>query len=249
MMQLEQQFPTTQATSQYSPLVERSVTPQATDARIEDFLDHFCAPMLGMLSYEQRQSVRDMKRQEIQSAVLARMELGCTREQAIAETLAGLTVAPVTPVQQKIVPQVQTQNNAFAQAWQTTQKTAFALAAGSALVGIPFGLMVSLNFFHYFSIWNVMMLAAVAIPMVAGTVLGLNSPYRAGKGWRQAVLKTSPLMFAAYAVSIQPVFRDPFFVPSLLLVTLIHAAASSVSGSIGAWVGSKIRSVVRMACC
>jgi hypothetical protein len=202
--------------------------------------------MIGTLTYEQRQSVRDMKRQEIEAGILARMELGMTREQAATETLASLQTASTPAVKQNRVVNVQqTQSDAFTEAWQTTQKTAFALAAGSALVGIPLAALAVIAAEGAFYTW--LTTASVAVPAAASMVLGLRSPYRAGKGWRQATLKTLPLIYLGYLL-VQASISGPFFWRQYLVVAPIHAVVGAVVGTVGAWMGSKLRSKIRMCC-
>jgi hypothetical protein len=82
----------------YQPVPRRDVM---TDAHIEDFLDHHCAPLIGTISYEERQQLRDDTRQEILSLVGAHMELGSSREQAIAQALGSLSAPPTNVAVQR----------------------------------------------------------------------------------------------------------------------------------------------------
>lgn len=78
----------------YSPVARRDVM---TDAHIEDFLDHRFAPLIGTISYEERQERRAEMRQQILSLAAAHEELGSTRGEAIAYAVNSLaTPMPVT---------------------------------------------------------------------------------------------------------------------------------------------------------
>jgi hypothetical protein len=78
---------------------------EMSDAHVEDYLDHFCAPLVGKVSYEERVKMREELRTQIESVIAAHLELGSPREQAIALALQQFshvpsvapTVAPMHP--------------------------------------------------------------------------------------------------------------------------------------------------------
>ena len=57
------------------------------EADIEDYLDHFSAPLVGKVSYEVRTRMRSELRLQIEQIVVAYQELGSSRAEAVAETL------------------------------------------------------------------------------------------------------------------------------------------------------------------
>ena len=71
------------STDRYSPIARRDVM---TEAHIEDFLDHHCAPLIGRVSYEERQEQRAEMRQLVLSLAAAHEELGSTRGESILHT-------------------------------------------------------------------------------------------------------------------------------------------------------------------
>lgn len=62
----------------------------AHDAHIEDFLDRVFARLVAVLPYEERQARRETMRSEIEQSVAAHIELGSTRDEALALTLAQI---------------------------------------------------------------------------------------------------------------------------------------------------------------
>ena len=71
---------------------------EMSEAHVEDYLDHFSAPLVGKVSYEERSKMREELRAQIESIVAAYVELGSSREQAIALALQQFSHVPsVTP--------------------------------------------------------------------------------------------------------------------------------------------------------
>jgi hypothetical protein len=56
-------------------------------ALIEDYLDHFCAPLVGTVPYERRQELRRELTCHLESIMDALQELGATRDEAVLDAL------------------------------------------------------------------------------------------------------------------------------------------------------------------
>jgi hypothetical protein len=63
------------------------VSARALDARIEDYLDHVCAPLLGVVPYRRRQELRAELRSHLEALVASCEELGSTPELAVLTAL------------------------------------------------------------------------------------------------------------------------------------------------------------------
>jgi hypothetical protein len=60
----------------------------STESQIEDYLDHICAPLVGLAPYEARQKLRAELRGHLEALVVARREIGACPEGAVREALA-----------------------------------------------------------------------------------------------------------------------------------------------------------------
>src|SRR3712207_2488794 len=57
------------------------------DPRIDDYLDHLYAPLVGRVPYEVRQQFRSELQTHLEALVAAREEVGASHEQAVREAL------------------------------------------------------------------------------------------------------------------------------------------------------------------
>ena len=201
--------------------------------------------MIGTVSYEDRQQVREAKREELEATIQAHIELGSIREEAIAATLSNLTV-PVPPVIKAVseLPAQQTISLSVNDtAWDKTQRTAFSFAAGNALVGLPFLLTLGYYLPRQFQMYDVLVGAMAVIPATAGAVLGYLSPSKAVKAWSRASLLTLPLITLSYLALVWYGWHFASarnFMP-ILIVGTAHAVVSALFGSMGAWFGEVCR--------
>ncbi len=70
----------------------------ASEAEIEDYLDHFSAPLVGRVAYLERTKMRNDLRHQIEQVIVAYQELGSTRAEAVAEALQQFRQAAQTPL-------------------------------------------------------------------------------------------------------------------------------------------------------
>jgi hypothetical protein len=61
--------------------------PSPAEARIEDYLDHLCAPLVGRMPYPQRQALRAEARQHLDMRIAAYTELGSAPDEAVEQAL------------------------------------------------------------------------------------------------------------------------------------------------------------------
>jgi hypothetical protein len=83
------EFPRRNAAGSRSP-ARRSPSPrvEATpDVRLEDYLDHLCAPLVGRVAYARRQEMRAEWRAHLDALVEAYVELGSTPDEAVTQAL------------------------------------------------------------------------------------------------------------------------------------------------------------------
>ena len=75
----------------YVPSANLETEPQtALDPRVEDFLDRVFARLVAVLPYEERIARRDAMRGEIEQSVAAHVELGSSRDEALALSFAQI---------------------------------------------------------------------------------------------------------------------------------------------------------------
>ncbi len=67
-----------------------------TEADLEDYLDHLCVPLVGTMSYPERQEFREEMRGRLEAVIGAHQELGADREEAISSALRPLLCATVS---------------------------------------------------------------------------------------------------------------------------------------------------------
>jgi hypothetical protein len=75
----------------YTPVAR---TDEMGDAHIEDYLDHATAPLLGRVSFEERQKERTRFRAELEAMIAAYQELGHARPEAVALALKSRPLLP-----------------------------------------------------------------------------------------------------------------------------------------------------------
>ncbi len=87
----------------------------ASELEVEDYLDHFSAPLVGRVSYQQRTKMRNDLRHQLEQVIVAYQELGSTRAEAVAETLqqfsqsahvSQIAVEQTNPVRMETIPYV-----------------------------------------------------------------------------------------------------------------------------------------------
>jgi hypothetical protein len=75
------------AASTPPPALNRSAEVPSTDPRIEDYLDHVCAPLVGVVPYAKRQELRAELRTHLEARAATYEELGKSAEIATLEAL------------------------------------------------------------------------------------------------------------------------------------------------------------------
>jgi len=75
-------------TTSLPPIEEQAALTETEQARLEDFLDAVCAPLIGKIPYAARLERRAEVRQHLDALVQAYLELGDTPEKAVAQALA-----------------------------------------------------------------------------------------------------------------------------------------------------------------
>jgi hypothetical protein len=125
---MNHQFEPTQVSTKYAaPVTGMSQVP---DPRVEDYLDHVCAPMIGHFSYEERMARRTALREAMEPVIAAHVELGASRDEAVRMTLAQLRAESETVVIPKASPRVHQVGapiafQSFATAWVVAMLSLF----------------------------------------------------------------------------------------------------------------------------
>ena len=163
--------------SHYAPVPRKD---EMSEAHVEDYLDHFCVPLVGKVSYEERVKMREELRSQIESVIAAHVELGSTREQAIALTLQQFSHVPaVAPAPVIVQPAIVSSVFVPQQAPISTRPKGVFL--GFTVFGLAAFLQVLtlLSLERGGSIAALFALAMMAsYPLVAGLTLGYKRPDR-----------------------------------------------------------------------
>src|SRR5437868_2390555 len=69
------------------PTPNRSDESMTSDPRIEDYLDHVCAPLVGLVPYARRMELRTELREHLEAFVDTHEELGSSRDVAVLMAL------------------------------------------------------------------------------------------------------------------------------------------------------------------
>jgi len=214
---------------------------EMSDAHIEDYLDHFCAPLVGKVSYEERVKMRDELRTQIEGVVAAHLELGSPREQAIALTLQQFShvpsVAPtVAPVQQQV--QATTALH-LEPALSKPSHSGVLLGFGAfGLAGfLQLLTLSSLEHSGHIDDFLVLMVMA-AYPMLAGLTLGYRKPDRPLRSLLRAQSWLAlPALFSTWVIMESSHGAGGH----ALLMTAILLGGNTVMGGIGAKLGTWMR--------
>lgn len=160
--------------------------PAALEARIEDYLDHVCAPLVGVAPYAMRQEMRAEMRTHLDSLIAAHCELGSASEEAVTAALRQFGDA-----------------GAVARNWtrecarSATETTAPQSARPATLAALGlFGLPYLADATHIaWSAWSKFSadeaafyrFELVAVPLLAGLLTGLLARHRAARGTLNAL--------------------------------------------------------------
>lgn len=233
---LRHQEETTSTQASYVPVPRRDLM---TDAHIEDYLDHRLAPLVGTVSYEERQEMRADLRQEIDSIVAAHVELGSAREQAIALALRSLAPAATETVAQS-ANRVQTTRTATPVSG-TAMPLSLACFGAAAFASL---ILIALNSHANGSDVAVMLfLILTAFPVAAGALLGVS---RRSAPWKGLVLGELalylPVTLGFFLVTAGQGTPVPLW--GLLVYTAIYTASSTLFGGFGMLAGGAVRDAI-----
>ncbi len=202
--------------------------PVMTDAPIESYLNRTFAPVIGTVSYDERQQMRSERRQEILSIVAAHMELGSSREEAIRLELRDV----VQPVQDSTGQQSATARAHSPRVYSKLSSLApatraFAAAAAASL------LLIAARSHAVESEANLLLCLVLGVfPFLAGRYLGVKNTRRPLAGMVLAqLLLYAPVTIAFYLV-VSAQSHAAIDVPTALL-TAAYTTISTLSGGVG----------------
>ncbi len=218
------------AATSYSPVARRDVM---AEAHIEDFLDHQAAPLVGRISYEERQELRAESRQQILSLVAAHEELGSSRGEAIALAIRSMEAQPGTIAQAAGL----TQATRPVEGKASVKPALLAFGASSAVsLALAFGLQHSPG--NWMPIF--MALSMGAFPFIAGTLVGLK---QARKPIQSLVLAQLLLYVPVTALFYLVVAAEggPGPVLGIAFYTAVYSAITTLVGGAGIHAGGWLK--------
>jgi hypothetical protein len=218
------------------PRMTRSVPTTASSSwRLEDYLDHVCVPLVGLLPYAARQELRAELQAHLEADVAAHREMGSTPGQAIAAALQQFgdphrlgqhcarewTRAAGPPSRQP--------------AWPAMLKAllCFGTASMFALVALP-ALSGASAFSPQWSVWMGVVFVGVLPPLLAGLITGLWATARHALGTFFALSSLILLFILAYLVASPAVGAENRLVLALAQVTYwipLGCGAAALGGS------------------
>jgi hypothetical protein len=237
MLRHERTESETPAVASYRPVPRQD---EMTDAHIEDYLDHRFAPLIGSVSYEERQNLRAELRQEIQSLAAAHEELGSTRQQAIALALNSLAAPQVAMSSRRAsaVSQVEAES---VNAPNSLRTALFSFGAASLST-----LSVAYLARHTSgdAILPVMAMILVVFPFVAGAIVGGK---RVGRPLRAMILAQLLLYVPftlIFAMLVNSEVHNSPVTFELMPYTAAYTAISTLFGGVGIHAGNWLKQSV-----
>ncbi|HLJ54203.1 MAG TPA: hypothetical protein VKT77_04135 [Chthonomonadaceae bacterium] len=218
----------------YAPYAPAPRGVEAAQAQIEDYLDHYCAPLVGSVPYEERLRLREEMQTQIESMAAAHVELGSTREQAVALTLRQFGHAPfVAPAQSG--PQLRQAAPVKVEAHARPRGVGFGVFA--------FGLAMFLQAMTIASMRNsdtggglAALVMMAAFPFLAGLALGYRRPDRTLRVMlRSMCWLVIPSLFATL-IAMSDGHADAVFA-----MALVGSIGNILFGGIGARMGASFR--------
>ena len=206
------------------------------EPEIEDYLDRFCAPLVGKVSYENRLKMRADLKYQIEQVVVAYQELGSSRAQAIEETLNQFNQTREVPALQspksdlktrtETIPYVASSNSNFA-------LRCFGLSSLATLLALYADLHLrSMN-------GGFFMLTGCISPLIAGLYLGYRNPDRTIRATLKAHLKlTLPYIGGLILVRM---FHQNFYGEMGVLTFGAWFVISNLIGGVSSMVGRWMR--------
>jgi hypothetical protein len=165
------------------------------DSRIEDYLDHVCAPLVGLVPYARRQELRAELRGHLDALVGTHEELGSERDVAVVMALRQF--GPPREISHQWAREwIQGNEPAGVQSPWRAMRIALISFGAAALLGLALLAVLMLSPASYFGEVGppVMLgLVGIALPVAAGLITGLFAPVRHALG-----------VFYALAVLILP---------------------------------------------
>ena len=214
----------------------------ASEAEIEDYLDHFSAPLVGRVAYQERTKMRNDLRHQMEQVIVAYQELGSTRAEAVAEALQQFRQTAQTPVVEIELNQSQPQeskNN------PTSDKSNLGLGliafGATALFGLYF--LWNIIFAEYYISGKVAMLTIIlsgqAPQFFAGAYLG----YRNSNRILRTVLKAHLLLVLPVALlAFIPAAKiHGHTLDAVIMMTGLWIICSLPFGSFGAVTGKWLK--------
>jgi hypothetical protein len=215
---------------------------EMSEAHVEDYLDHFCAPLVGKISYEERVKMRDELRTQVESVIAAHLELGSTREQAIALALQQFSHVPSVA---QVAPPVQQQAVHSATAYQQEAAVSKSASGGALLAFGAFGLAGFLQLITISSLEHTgpidglfVLMVMAAYPALAGLTLGYRKPDRPLRSLLRAQSWLAlPALFSTWIA----MDSSGGVGGRALLIAAILLAGNTAIGGLGAKVGTWMR--------
>jgi hypothetical protein len=153
----------------------------ASDSKLEDYLDHLCAPLVGVVPFEKRVSLREEARLHITGLAEDYQEQGCTPDKALCRALRemGEPWQWGEAILREWRPPVPSQG-ILSLTWRAAYH-AFAWFGPPAVVCLLLVEQCAVALRQDYMLPALILLGA-ASPVAAGVLTGLTSPARAGKG-------------------------------------------------------------------
>lgn len=208
------------------------------EARIEDYLDHVCAPLVGRIPYAERRAVRAEARQHLDMLIAAYTELGSEPAEAVEQALKQFG-APHELAQQWVMTAQGRRPDDVALSVELPMATAFGWFGMTTLFLIACLFAKPAN--------GLLPIAALCAPVWAGLLTGLLSRGRHTLGTFYALAVVIPLTLGVgflFPTGSDPVHPDNGLMELPLIQFVLWMPLGCAASAVGGWlrgIGERLR--------
>ena len=216
----------------------------ARDVRLEDYLDHVCAPLIGLVPYARRQELRGELRSHLEALAASHVELGSAPDVALIRSLHQFGdphaiarhwarewthPSPARPLQP---------------AWRTIPWALGCFGTASLVVFLILQTMASESDGSIRTAWMGLLLFGAVLPVLAGITTGLLAPARHALGSFFALALLVPPFVALGTNPLMPALLGYHWTNSSIAMALMLAICwlpiGPAAAALGGWLKSQL---------
>jgi hypothetical protein len=179
-----------------------------SDAWIEEYLDHVCAPLVGLLPFPQRQELRAELRDHLQALVAAQEERGSSHDAAVVTALRQFGDPRRLACRWAREWSRESSPAPHRSAWSAIP-AALACFGFASAIGLLLMLAEELRLVHGFTRALAWGFSLYLLPLLAGLTTGLAAPARHAMGAFFALAAIIPCLALVYLTNDIPTGLEP----------------------------------------